>query len=156
MPMAQISWYPRRRSRHWSNRARLNRIARIEVAAGSRTLIGRIGSGGHELVGVAMDAVAQAPTRGVARDGHGSHDLADGAQPAEQVTPGGHPAPDVGRIAVELERARVERGALRPVRRDFGGHDIEEVDPPGRALDHLEAAVTAGRNIILDDRRDPD
>src|SRR4029079_2047391 len=40
MPRAQMSWKPPRRSRHWSNSATLKTRARIEVRAGSRTVIG--------------------------------------------------------------------------------------------------------------------
>ena len=53
------------------------------------------GSGGDELVIVAMDAVAQAPATGVGRlvgtrDGDRPHDLADLALAAEEIAPLGH------------------------------------------------------------------
>ena len=38
MPMAQMSWNPPRRSRHWSNRATLKTRARIAVRAGRQDL----------------------------------------------------------------------------------------------------------------------
>src|SRR5262245_51338222 len=103
-----------------------------------------------------MDPVAQAPSRFVARDRDRAHDLADLAPPAEQVAARGHPAPDMIRVAVELERARVDDRSFRPVDGLLGGHDVEQVDPPGRALDDLEAAVAARSTLVLDDRPDLD
>ena len=52
--------------------------------------------------------------------------------PTEQVALVGHPAPDVGRVGVELERAGVDGRPARPRRGRLGGDDVEEVDPPGR------------------------
>src|SRR5688572_10364274 len=95
-------------------------------------------SGGHELVIVAMDAVAQPIGAVGARDGDRSHDLAHLAALAEQVPPFGHPAPDADRVAVELERAWVDLRTIGPGDRRLGRDDVQEVDPPGRAFDDLE------------------
>ena len=71
------------------------------------TLAGTRGSGWDELVIVAMDAVAQAPLGRIGRDPNRTHDLADLATPAEHETLAGHPAADMARVRVELERTRV-------------------------------------------------
>src|SRR3712207_8601089 len=43
------------------------------------------------------------------------------------------------RSRVELERAGVERGLLSPAGGDLGGDDVEDVESPRRAVDHLAA-----------------
>src|SRR6266508_6173734 len=103
-----------------------------------------------------MDAVAQPPARAVARDRDGSHDLADPAAAAEQKASAGHPGADARLGRMELERTRIDGRGLRPVGRTFGGDDIQEVDPPGRALDEVPAAVTTDGDVVLDDRPDRD
>ncbi len=70
---------------------------------------------------------------GVRRDADRAHDLADLAALAEQEALAGDPVPDAGRVAVELERAGIDRRSLGPVDGRLGGHDVEEVDPPGRS-----------------------
>ena len=82
------------------------------------------------------------------------HDLADIAAAAEQVAALAHPAADAGRVAVELVGTRVDRRGFGPSDRDLGGHDIEQVHPPGRPRDDLPAAVTADRDVVVDDGAD--
>src|SRR5262245_50982904 len=106
-----------------------------------------------------MDPVAEAPSDGVAglaRNGDGPHDLADLALAAEEEAARGHPLPNVRRIGVELERSGVDQRAVVPGRRDLSRDDVQDVDPPRRALDDLEAAIAALRDVVLDDGRDPD
>src|SRR5687767_8315225 len=108
-----------------------------------------------------MDAVAQAPTTSVgllarARDRDGPHDLADLTLAAEQVATVGHPATDADRLAVELEGPRVDHGALRPADRSLGGDDVEQIDPPGRAIDDQTTASASLRDVVADDRPDLD
>src|SRR5204862_3005959 len=108
---------------------------------------------------VAVHAVTKAPTNARAiraGDGDRPHDLADFALPAEQEAAPGHPLPNADGIRMELERPRVQQRSLVPGRGDLGGNDVENVDPPGRAVDHLAAAVTPLGGVLLDDRRDPD
>src|SRR6185436_19892594 len=116
-------------------------------------------SGWDELVIVAVDPVAQAPSDRATVDGGDRdrpHDLADAALPAEEIAPFVHPGPDMRFVGMELERPRVDRDRLRPRRGHLGRHDIEEVDPPGNAVDHLEAAVAALGDVVLNDRVEPD
>src|SRR4051812_9583217 len=103
-----------------------------------------------------MDPVAQAPFRGVEWDRDRSHDLADLAPTAEEVALAGHPAADTDRVGVELEWTRVDRGSVGPGDGSLRGHDVEEVDPPRRAVDHLEAAIATDGDVVLDDRPDLD
>src|SRR4029079_8622485 len=116
-------------------------------------------SGGHDLMVVTVDPVAQRPSDRAAvggRDRDGPHDLADLALATEQVALRRHPAPDVVRVRVELERSGIDRRRVGPVGRPFRGDDVEDVDPPGRPGDHLEAAVAAPRDVVVGDGRDPD
>src|SRR2546425_1276082 len=106
-----------------------------------------------------MQAVTQPVAEGCALrsgDGDRAHDLANLALPAEQVAAGPHPGPDVASVAMELERTGVDRRPLRPRNRRLGGDDVEDVHPPRRAVDDLEAAVASDRDVVLDDRRDVD
>src|SRR5690242_8870185 len=116
-------------------------------------------SGGNELVVVAMDPVAETPLDGRtvgARDGDRSHDLADATLSTEQEVARRHPAPDARLVRVELERPGIDRGRLGPRCGHLGRDDVEEVDPPRRTGDDLEAAVTSPGDVLLDDGRDPD
>src|SRR5262245_4679282 len=113
-------------------------------------------SGRDELVVVAVDAVAQPPGGRFGRDRDRPHDLADLAAPAEQQPAPGHPAANAVGVAVELEGSWVDRRTLGPGDGRFGHHDAEEIDPPWRPVDDLEAAVAADRDVVLDDRPDLD
>jgi len=57
---------------------------------------------------------------------------------------------------MELERPGVDRRTIGPGDRRFGRDDVEQVDPPRGPLDHVVAARTAGRDVVLDDRPDLD
>ena len=61
-----------------------------------------------------------------------AHDLAHLAPAAEQVAVLPHPAADARGVRVELVGARVHGRGLRPADGDLGGHDVEQVHPPGR------------------------
>src|SRR4051794_21965717 len=113
-------------------------------------------SGRHELVIVAMDAVAQPPAGRVTGNWHRPHDLANRAAAAEEVAAPRHPMARVGRVGVELERAGVDGRRFGPVDRALGRDDVEDVEPPRRALDDLAAPVAPNGDVVLDDRRDPD
>ena len=118
-------------------------------------------SGGDELVIVAVDAVAQAPSTGVrrtlgVRDRNGSHDLADLALAAEVVAASRHPITHTGRVPVELERTWIDDRLLGPTDRGLRRHDIEEVHPPGGTVDDLPAAGASLRNVVADDGPDLD
>src|SRR6185503_11915066 len=171
MPMAHTSWNAWRRSRHWSSRAIAMTSASVAVTAGSVTDIGGgpslvvdragsvVGSGGDELVVVAMESVAQpiAKRRALrSRDRDRPHDLADLALPAEQVAPVAHPPAHVGAVAVELERPGIDRGSHGPRDRRLRGDDVEDVHPPRGTVDDLEAAVAADRDVVGHDRVDVD
>src|SRR5436190_7476970 len=168
MPSAHTSWNGWRRSRHWSINAIDMTRARIAVRAGRVTDIGGTSfgsansgalSGGDQLVVVAMQAVAQPVTERCALrpgDGYRAHDLANFALAAEQVAPRPHPRSDVAPVAMELERARVDRRPLRPRDGRLGRDHVEDVHAPRRAVDHLQAAVAPDRDVVLDDRRHVD
>ena len=59
-------------------------------------------------------------------------------------------------IAVELERAGIESGRLRPGDGRLRGDGVEDADPPGPAFDDLAAAGAADGYVVGDDRGDPD
>src|SRR5262245_6063920 len=106
-----------------------------------------------------MEPVAQAVAlwRAVGPgDGDRAHDLADLAFATEQVAASAHPRPDVGRVAVELEGAGIDGWPLRPRDRRLRRDDVEDVHPPRRPVDDLEAAVAADGDVVLDDRVDMD
>src|SRR6185503_20793419 len=67
-----------------------------------------------------------------------------------------HPDADVAAIAMELERPRVDRRPPGPRDGRLRGNDVQDVHPPRRPVDDLEAAVTADRHVVIDDRVDVD
>ena len=91
----------------------VSELIRPKSALNMSRQAGTDSSGRDELVVVAMDPVAQAEARRIGRDGDRAHDLADLPALAEEEVPAGHPAPDAGRVAVELERARVDQSGAR-------------------------------------------
>src|SRR6266545_208714 len=155
-----MSWNVRRRSRHWSKRASARTIASSAVRPGMIAVMDQRSSGRpsgrHELVVVAMDPVAEAPAGAGAGDGDRAHDLANLAAAAEEVAALAHPGAHMSRIAVELERPRIDHRPRGPGHWRFGGDDVQDVDPPGRSLDRLEAAVATAGVDLRHDGRDPD
>ena len=115
------------------------------------------GSGGNELVIVAMEAVAQAvPERSPSAPGSGRGRMISRTSPFWQNRnpPLAHPHPNVRGVAVELERPRIDGRPLGPRDRRLRRDDIEDVHPPRRAIDDLEAAVAPDRHVVRHDRGD--